>query len=340
MPASVSAIVVAYAQDADEASATLEAVRRVQRQSHAPEQVVLVDNHPDHRAADLIERSADGVTVVRAPTNLGFTGGTWLGAEAATGEMLFFINPDARADERCVETLVAALDADPLAAVAGAQVLLPDGTVNAGDNPVHVAGLSWCGNYRGLPEQGAPRQVMAVSGAAMLVRADVFRRLRGFADRFFLYFDDTDFCWRAQLAGRHVWLCPDARVEHDYEDKGPHRWLWVERNRVWMVLANYERRTLVALLPVLLLIEAAMWTASIAQGWAGYKARSYADIVRALPWLRTRRRFVAATRETGDAAMLERLSASVEAVNFPRALLLPLNAVLRLYVAVRRAYRT
>ena len=137
--------------------------------------------------------------MLRPGGNIGFTGACNLAAEHAAQPWLFFLNPDAAAAPDCVEQLLAA--ADERTAIAGAQVLLRTARVNAGDNPVHVTGLSWSGRYLEPAEHGPPRDAAAVSGAALMVRTADFRALGGHCPAFFLYVDDTDLAWRARLVG-------------------------------------------------------------------------------------------------------------------------------------------
>jgi GT2 family glycosyltransferase len=59
-----------------------------------------------------------------------------------------------------------------------------------------------------------PAERFAATGAAMVVRAETFRSVGGMAPRFFAYYEDTDWCWRARLAGLTVRYEPAARVHH------------------------------------------------------------------------------------------------------------------------------
>ena len=126
-------------------------------------------------------------------------------------------------------------------------MLLPDRhRVNAGDNVLHLSGLSWAGRYGLEVEAGPPRPAAVVSGAALLARRSAFEALGGYTEGFFMYYDDVDLAWRARLAGWEVLFCPEARVVHDYEFlKGDYKWRYLERNRWWCLLAYFELRTLV-----------------------------------------------------------------------------------------------
>jgi GT2 family glycosyltransferase len=68
-------------------------------------------------------------------------------------------------------------------------------------------------NLTTAPEEGV-REVDWVSGALMLIRRDTFDAVGGFDDRFFLYWEDADFCKRAATAGWTTWYAPVAEVVH------------------------------------------------------------------------------------------------------------------------------
>jgi GT2 family glycosyltransferase len=306
MSASVTAVVVSFADPAGAG----EAVRSLLEQSLAPIEVLVVDNDP--RGALPRDPSAPGVRTLHPGVNLGYTGAANLAAREAHGEWLFFLNPDGLAERDCLRRLLEAVDG-PDVAIVGAQVLLPDGRVNAGDNPINIAGVSWSGGYGAPREHGPARDTAAVSGAALLVRRDAFLAAGGLCPYFFMYVDDTDLAWRMRLAGRRVRYCPRAIVVHDYEFvKGPHKWFYLERNRAWAILSNLQPRTLVLLAPVLLGTELVVAARAISEGWLGQKAKAWVSVLAKARQLRRWRRSVQATRGVSDYDVLKLFSAAVE----------------------------
>ena len=88
-----------------------------------------------------------------------------------------------------------------------------------------------------------PGERFAVSGAAFVTRQRTWRRLGPFASRYFAYYEDIDWCWRAQLNGMNVWYDPTATVEHrrSASSGGEHEpWVRVmaERNRTLSMVRN------------------------------------------------------------------------------------------------------
>lgn len=309
MGAEITAVVVSFA-DPDACSTAIESLLE---QSLAPIEVLVIDNDPGGASARaLADRIFPDVRIVEPGINLGYVAGANLAAREARGEWLFFLNPDAVASKDCLERLLEAVDG-PDVAVVGAQVLLPDGRVNAGENPINIAGISWAGGYGSPREYGLARDTAAVSGAALLARRDAFTEIGGLCPFFFMYVDDTDLAWRMRLSGRRVRYSPEAVVVHAYEfEKGAHKWFYLERNRAWALLSNLRLGTLVLLAPVLLVTEAVIVARAISEGWLVEKARAWASLVAQTRKLIRWRHSVQMTRNVSDYRILTRFLGGIQ----------------------------
>ena len=324
----VSAVVVGYSDP----PAAIRAIRSLREQSHPPAEIRLVDNGPGGETAAAVRAEGLEVEVVAAAgENLGYTRGVNLGAAGAIGDWLLFLNPDAVAEPDCLALLLAAgSDAD--VAVVGAQVLLPDGRVNAGENPINMAALSWSGGY-GEPREHAPaRDTAGVSGAALMVRRTAFAELGGLCPDFFLYQDDADLCWRARVAGWRVRYCPEAAVTHDFEfERGDQKWFYLERNRHWALLSNLAAPTLLLLAPLLLAVEVAVTARAAGEGWLGAKARAWVSLARNAPRIARWRRSVQALRRAPDGRVLQPFRGGMDTALIESALLDRVNPLLEAY---------
>ena len=331
MSPTVSVVVVDYGHH--EALPGLVAALR--SQTLPPDQIVVVENDPQRRAAAMVEATAPDVTLVVPDENGGFAGGCDDGAAVAHGDLLLFLNPDTAPEPTLVEHLVDVLARRPAAGIVGAQVLVGDGTAtNAGANPLHPTGIVWSGGLGEPPEDGPERRTMTVSGAALMVRRRLFAALGGFEREYFLYHEDVDLCWRARLAGAEVWFCPRARLRHDYEFEKRDKWFYLERNRAWTVLSAYETRTLAAVLPLLAATEAAVCLSAVRAGWWPQKRRAYAAVWRRRRWLLARRRGVQSSRRIADAALWPELTPRISSPVLDGPLLRAANPLVGAYVAV------
>ncbi len=207
--AGVSAVVVTYR----EVALTLAAVASLKAQTAPVSEIVVVDNDPERSIAEPLAREHPDVRLL-ALDNPGHAVACNRGAELVTGDVLVFLDPDAALAPDALERMLAALRESPRAALASPQILFADRpTVNAGENPVHLTGLSWCGRYDQPPESGPPRTVFTTSGACHVVRADAFRAVGGYCEDYFVLYDDPDLCWRLWIAGHEVVYVP-GRAGH------------------------------------------------------------------------------------------------------------------------------
>ena len=198
--------------------------------------------------------------VLEPGTNTGFAGGCNAGAAAARADADVAPVPEpgrARSSRTRSARSLAVTAARPATGAVGAQVLLPDGRANAGHNPVHPSGLAWAGGLYEPAEDGPDRPALALSGAALLVRRDVFDALGGFCAPLL----HVPRGRRAVLARRAspAGTCASARgpasATPTRSTTRPAKWRHLERNRAWLVLSAYERRTLLALAPLLAATE-------------------------------------------------------------------------------------
>ena len=251
-------------------------------------EVLVVDNGGDVGELPQAE-------VVRPGRNVGFAAGCNLGARRAHGDVLLFLNPDTIVAPGAISTLVGALaDGSVGIAMARLRLLAQPELLNSSGNVIHVSGLAWSGGYgRPAIDAAEPREITYPSGAAMAMRADVFRELGGFRDELFLYHEDLELGWRARMQGDRSVLVPGADVFHDYSySRNAEKSYYLERNRLVFVLSAFSARLLLVLAPVLVAAELALSARAAREGWLRAKLAGWA-------WCaRHRRRILAMRRET------------------------------------------
>ncbi len=306
---SVTAVIVTYR----EVELTLAAVASLKAQSVRVGEIVVVDNDPDHSIREPMAAAHPDVRLLNED-NIGYAPACNRGAATASGRWLFFLNPDAAAAPDCLERLLAVGDEHPEAGIVTPQVLFPDGeTINAGENQIHLTGIAWCGRYEEPAEDAPPRQALITTGAAMLVRTSLYRRLEGYCEEFFLFYEDPDICWRAWLVGSEVWYVPRATVLHHYTwGASARKWYFLERHRALSVLTNYRLSTLVVLAPLLIATELALLVVATKEGWRAEKLRAYASVWAMRGWVRARRRRLAGLRRRADAELIGRFRTTVD----------------------------
>ncbi len=226
-------------------------------------EIVVVDNASTDGSLVDIQSSFPQVHWISSSTNLGFGAACNLASGWGRGKYLAFLNPDTQVTPGWLDKVIAVLDANPKVGMVTPKILLKDSSerINTCGNDVHISGLTLC---RGLGasqnEYNHMEAVDAVSGAAFVIRKELFELQKGFDECYFLYMEDTDLSWRVRLNGWQILFVPQAVVFHDYRlCFGPGKVFFQERNRYMMLLKCLEWRSLLALLPALLLAEIVTW---------------------------------------------------------------------------------
>ncbi|MET8523597.1 glycosyltransferase [Nocardioides sp. NPDC004968] len=182
-----------------------------------PAQIVVVDNHStdSHRDAVRALCEREGWTGVFPGTNTGFGAGCNLGAAAALAEgaeVLLFLNPDATIDTESAVRLMSAVEAEPLL-LAGPTVLGPDGEVASAGLDLDLD-TGMMRPWRRRSEHPEAETLPWVTGACFAVTRELWERLSGFDERYFLYWEDVDLCARVQALGGRVAVIDGATAIH------------------------------------------------------------------------------------------------------------------------------
>lgn len=200
-----------------------------------PYEIIVVDNSTDHK--EVFEENG-AVKVVRINNN-GFGHACNAGAAAAKGDVLLMLNSDIIINDdsivKAYDYLTKRLDAGIL----GGKLLLPDGKMDHGCRrgfPTPSASfyymLGFDKRHPNNPKYGKYRltylseneihDVDCVSGAYMMIKTDLYKKLHGFDTAFFMYGEDIDICWRAKKMGENVVFYPFATAVHYKGQSGLH----------------------------------------------------------------------------------------------------------------------
>ena len=186
------------------------------RQTYPSREVILVDNGSTDASVSYVKETFPDVKTIELKKNTGFTGGNAEGLKVVAGEFIALVNNDTRADDRWLENLLEPMRRDPKIGICASKLLFDDEmAINSAGDGLTTAAV---GFNRGL---GAERGrfadtefVFGACGAAVLYRRKMLDEI-GFLDEdFFLYDEDTDLSFRAQLAGWKCVYVPDAVVYH------------------------------------------------------------------------------------------------------------------------------
>jgi GT2 family glycosyltransferase len=193
-------------------------------------EIVVVDNASGDRIEERLAAEIPAARVVTEAENRGYGAACNRGARETSRPYLLLLNSDAIVQERSVDALVAALDADPRAAAVAPRLDNSDGTLQSSILRLPTlrriffesSGLAFLsGGREPFSGHSATREdhsrfqtVESVMGAALLVRRAAFEEVGGFDETFFLYAEEHDLAARWRRRGWHVLFEPAARVVH------------------------------------------------------------------------------------------------------------------------------
>jgi GT2 family glycosyltransferase len=308
---------------------------------------IVVDNASSDGTLAAVEAEAartPNVVLLPQRENTGFTGGNNVGlAEARRHgvEFAFLLNHDTVLTPGWLEPLIEIMNTR--SNVAAAQPLLvlhdePD-LVNTAGNQLQFCCFGFCGDYRRPVAElrreldgGAARSVPYATGAALLLRMAALDRVGDFDPLLFLYHEDLDLQVRLRQAGYDCVLVPSSVVRHKYTASfSAAKYVWIERNRIMVLIKDWPLNLLVAAAPALAAAELAVLAFAARGGWLWPLARGYADVARHLGTLLAARRRVQRAR-SAEATDLDVLSAGIHFEGFDHALLTQVaNPMLSLY---------
>jgi N-acetylglucosaminyl-diphospho-decaprenol L-rhamnosyltransferase len=193
-------------------------------------EIILVDNQSTDRTIDTFRRICPRGRVIEAGKNLGFAKAVNLGASQATGEWLLLLNPDAAASANDINALKHSVADRSACAAVGPVVDSGGKCIPAGRFPtvwrmfLHSTTLSalarvnelfdgHCIRVKGI--RPGLRTVDWISGGCMLIRREAWTEVNGFTERWFMYAEDIELCFRLKREGYEVLLNQDVTVFHE-----------------------------------------------------------------------------------------------------------------------------
>lgn len=240
----VSVVLVNY-KGAEDTKVAIQSLLDMDWPSHLLE-IVVVDNASADGSIESIRTAFPDISIVESHENLGFAAGCNLGVKHTHGEFIAFLNNDARADKNwakaAVETFGSGLE---IGAVASKVLDWEGERIDFVDAAITWTGMGYKPGVTQIDDGSwdSQRDVLFGTGAAMFIRAEVYKLLGGFDEDFFMFFEDVDLGWRLNLLGYRFRFQPDSLAFHKHHASmnklGNFKELYLlERNALFMLYKN------------------------------------------------------------------------------------------------------
>ncbi|QQS38210.1 MAG: glycosyltransferase [Ignavibacteriales bacterium] len=194
-------------------------------------EIIIVDNNSDDGSVEFISEKFPDVILIKNSENLGFSKANNIGLKAAKGKYLLLLNPDTIVREDTLQEMIRFFQKNPDAGLAGCKILNPDGTLQLAcrrsfpgpwTSFCKVTGLSSLFPNSKLfarynltyLNENETYEVDAISGSFMMFPRSVYEKIGGLDERFFMYGEDLDFCYRVQQSGLNVFYVHSTEIIH------------------------------------------------------------------------------------------------------------------------------
>ncbi len=311
-PSTVCVIIVNY----NGGELVQSAIDHLKKQSHPPDEVIIVDNASADGSADRLDLNGlASARLIRLDENVGFAKANNIAAQQAKSDWLALLNPDALAQRDWTAKLLEATERHPdVCMFASTQLDAADPSILDGAGDCYFfLGIPWRGGFgrpaEELPEEG---ECFSPCGASALYRKDIFLEAGGFDDSYFCYCEDVDLGFRLRLLGHRCIFIPDAVVHHygsaitgRYSDFTVHLGT---RNRLRAYLTNMPLLPLILTLPGHVLANLYLYLRTIGKPHCRAMRRGLMDGVGMMPTILKRRKIVQKERRASTVSILKSLS--------------------------------
>lgn len=193
-------------------------------------EILVVDNASEDATVALTHRHFPQVRLLQNSHNAGFGKACNQALAISRGEFVLFLNPDTQVQPGMAKILLHFMRTHPEAGAVGPTLLNPDGSLQLSGNTFPALSNLWVealfldrcfpahplfGRHKlSHVDRTVVHEVDWTMGACLCVPHVVLEKIGGFDERFFLFFEDTDLCWRIRSAGYAIFFLPTARVVH------------------------------------------------------------------------------------------------------------------------------
>ena len=179
-------------------------------------EIILVDNNSTDGTVEFVTKTYPSIIIIKLDSNRGFAEPNNIGAKIASGKYLLFLNNDTIVTPNFISEMVKVIEKDKKIAICQSLLLRLDGSIDSSGDFIDQLGVV----YNSTTKINEIREISSARGASMLIRKNVFEELDGFDEKFFMCFEDYDFCLRVKNKGYRIVYYPSARVTHhnDYSE--------------------------------------------------------------------------------------------------------------------------
>jgi GT2 family glycosyltransferase len=223
---------------------SVDCIRSCQALTYPRFEVLLVDNGSSDDSVIHLRQKFPGLKFIENQENLGFAGGNNPGTKYALdqdADYIWLLNNDTQVDPEALSELIRTAEADAKIGMVGSKILILDrpdtlhfagGTINLADGiTTHIGAFE-----KDVGQYDQISRVDYATGCSLLVKREVIEKIGLMSEDYFLYYEETDWCLRAQEAGYEIHMAPKSKIFHkisgSIEYTSPLKQYYLARNRL------------------------------------------------------------------------------------------------------------
>ena len=315
--------------------------------------LVVVDNGSKDKTKDILAswqtKMHNFDTIIHNTENKGFAEGTNQAIKYALDQKadnIALLNDDTVVEPDWLTKIVEAMDKDKnLGLVQPLITRYPDTSkVNKFGNAYQYLGFGFCyGEGESIKNFNTNSYEPAyLSFTAVVIRPEVLKSIGLLDNNYFSYHEDSDFCFRARLAGWSMLALSSAVVHHNYKfpsKKNKIRYFWLEKNRYYLLLKFFKLKTLLLIAPMCLIMELGLIFFSITRGFFFERLKAYWWIIRNFATILKQRKRIQKERKADDYALYDFMTGKIEFQQLNNPLLTYIgNPMFNLYFKIIKKY--
>ena len=239
---------------------------------YSNKKIYVIDNHSNDESVPFLKSTHPDITLIKNSANLGYAGGYNSGLVHIDADYYVLLNTDVEVTENFVHPLIRLMESDINIGICQPKILsLADRSffeyAGAAGGWIDIFGYTFArgrvfdhcekddGQYPGST------RIFWTSGACMVIRSSLFRKMNGFYEPFFMYCEEVDLCWRAIVEGKTIVSCGESAVYHRETSlllhQSPKRLYYLFRNNLIMLHRNLPSTAALWVIPIRLFLNAA-----------------------------------------------------------------------------------
>jgi GT2 family glycosyltransferase len=293
----------------------LESIIRETNQSY---EIIVVDNNSPDKSGEKFSKKYQKCNFILNKKNVGVSEGLNIGIRNARGKFVVLLNNDLIVAPKWLEHLFDAHEIYGNGLYQPKFLKMNDRSVlDSAGNLISIFGFGFSREKgkKDILQYNSIEEIGFAAGTCLFCSKKIFDKVGLFDEKLFAYNEDLDLGWRAKLLNYKSYYVPKSIVYHH----GSAQWKWsgekfylLERNRWIVLLSNYSVKTILKLLPSLLIIEFVLLVFFMKKKMLIKKLKSYVGIIKFLNHIKKRRKDIKERKSISDNEIFESFCCTIE----------------------------